>query len=361
MPLGIDATIRYGLDIPGTESLRVSQLESDNPYNTRNRTGLPPTPIANPGLASMQAAAHPGEGQVPLLRAQARPGAPLLHGQRVRVLRQGLRVRLRLRLSGDLRHDKPCGAAARPKVGSLSPRMQNAAFAARALDVAYVPLGVAARAAEDAVRGLVALGFLGANVTTPHKRAVALLCDEVEGGVESVNTLVIRDGRVLGSSTDTEALGDRRPGSGRLSSERAAPQPRGSPSSRRAAPRCVCSPGRASGRRNVEDAELVVQATPVKDELLFRAATGADRDRSRVPRRGRRDGARRRRPRRRLRGRRRARRARLAGCGVVRALDRRARARRGHARRSTLSPREWRCDPRSPPPASRTARRSSRS
>jgi UPF0755 protein len=61
MPLGIDATIRYGLDVPGTEPLRVSQLESNNPYNTRNRTGLPPTPIANPGLASMQAAAHPAK------------------------------------------------------------------------------------------------------------------------------------------------------------------------------------------------------------------------------------------------------------------------------------------------------------
>ena len=59
MPLGIDATIRYGLDVPGTKALRVSQLESDNPYNTRNRTGLPPTPIANPGLASIRAAAHP--------------------------------------------------------------------------------------------------------------------------------------------------------------------------------------------------------------------------------------------------------------------------------------------------------------
>ncbi len=61
MPLGIDATIRYGLDVPGTEALRVSQLESDNPYNTRNRTGLPPTPIANPGLASMKAAALPAD------------------------------------------------------------------------------------------------------------------------------------------------------------------------------------------------------------------------------------------------------------------------------------------------------------
>ncbi len=59
MPLGIDATIRYGLDVPGTEPLRQSQLQSDNPYNTRRLVGLPPTPIANPGLASIQAAAHP--------------------------------------------------------------------------------------------------------------------------------------------------------------------------------------------------------------------------------------------------------------------------------------------------------------
>jgi UPF0755 protein len=59
MPLGIDATIRYALDVPGTESLRESQLQNPTPYNTRLHTGLPPTPIANPGLASIQAAAHP--------------------------------------------------------------------------------------------------------------------------------------------------------------------------------------------------------------------------------------------------------------------------------------------------------------
>ena len=59
MPLGIDATIRYGRNVPGTEPLKQSDLESDDPYNTRNRLGLPPTPISNPGLASLQAAAHP--------------------------------------------------------------------------------------------------------------------------------------------------------------------------------------------------------------------------------------------------------------------------------------------------------------
>jgi UPF0755 protein len=61
MPLGIDATIRYALDIPGTESLRESQLRNPTPYNTRLHRGLPPTPIANPGLASIQAAAHPAK------------------------------------------------------------------------------------------------------------------------------------------------------------------------------------------------------------------------------------------------------------------------------------------------------------
>jgi uncharacterized YceG family protein len=59
MTLGIDATLRYGLGIPPTESIRQSQLDSDNPYNTRKLAGLPPTPISNPGLASMQAAARP--------------------------------------------------------------------------------------------------------------------------------------------------------------------------------------------------------------------------------------------------------------------------------------------------------------
>jgi uncharacterized YceG family protein len=61
MPLGIDATLRYGLDIKPTQSILQSQLDSNNPYNSRKLTGLPPTPIANPGLASIRAAAHPAK------------------------------------------------------------------------------------------------------------------------------------------------------------------------------------------------------------------------------------------------------------------------------------------------------------
>jgi uncharacterized YceG family protein len=59
MQLGIDATLRYGLHIPPTQSITEVELNSDNPYNTRKLYGLPPTPIGNPGLASLQAAVHP--------------------------------------------------------------------------------------------------------------------------------------------------------------------------------------------------------------------------------------------------------------------------------------------------------------
>ena len=90
-----------------------------------------------------------------------------------------------------------------PLVPSLSPRMQNAAFAARGLDLAYVPLSVRPEELESALQGLVSLQFVGANVTTPHKLAAAKL---VETDEPSVNTLVIREGRIHGTSTDPAIL-----------------------------------------------------------------------------------------------------------------------------------------------------------
>src|SRR3954471_21767532 len=94
------------------------------------------------------------------------------------------------------------GLLGHPVAHSLSPRMQNAAFAARGLDWEYTAHDV-----EDALAGVASLrelGFAGANVTIPHKQAVVAACDEAEG--DAVNTLVFRDGRVLGFNTDKEIL-----------------------------------------------------------------------------------------------------------------------------------------------------------
>jgi len=96
-----------------------------------------------------------------------------------------------------------------PTSHSLSPPMQNAGFAALGLDWAYVPLPTPPELLPDAVRGLRAMGFAGANVTIPHKQAVIELCDELDDiarAAGSVNTLVFNDGRVLGSSTDGDAV-----------------------------------------------------------------------------------------------------------------------------------------------------------
>ncbi len=64
MPIGIDASIYYALELARGEpslsgELTEADLQIDSPYNTRTHKGLPPTPIANPGLASLYAAAHP--------------------------------------------------------------------------------------------------------------------------------------------------------------------------------------------------------------------------------------------------------------------------------------------------------------
>jgi shikimate dehydrogenase len=93
-----------------------------------------------------------------------------------------------------------------PVSHSLSPRMHNAAYAALGLDWAYLPLPVPPERVGDAVRGLVALGFTGANVTVPHKQAVIPFMDEltpIASAIGAVNTIVIRpDGSLLGDGTD---------------------------------------------------------------------------------------------------------------------------------------------------------------
>ena len=76
MPLGIDATIRYYTN-NWQRPIRVSELQADEPYNTRLNRGLPPTPIGNPGLASLKAAAHPAHK--PYLFYVRKPGKSGAH------------------------------------------------------------------------------------------------------------------------------------------------------------------------------------------------------------------------------------------------------------------------------------------
>ncbi len=61
MPLGIDATSRYEAEIEGRDRGDID-FQSSSPYNTRRVRGLPPTPIASPGRASIEAALNPADG-----------------------------------------------------------------------------------------------------------------------------------------------------------------------------------------------------------------------------------------------------------------------------------------------------------
>ncbi len=153
-----------------------------------------------------------------------------------------------------------------PVSASLSPLMQNAAFAARGLDWTYVALRVRPEALEDALRGLVAVELAGANVTTPHKLAVAKL---VDADVESVNTLVARDGRLHGSSTDAAVLAG-------VQFERAAILGDGGAARAFAAalPEAARFSRHGTWPPDVAGIDLVVNATSERDELLAELGPG---------------------------------------------------------------------------------------
>jgi shikimate dehydrogenase len=153
-----------------------------------------------------------------------------------------------------------------PVADSLSPRMQNAAFAARGLDWAYVACDVSPDAVEAVVRGLAAAGFAGANVTTPHKEAAAVL---TETDLGSVNTLVFEEGRIRGYSTDAAVLDG-------VAAERPAVLGDGGAA---LAFRAALPAARAFSRRgewppDVQDADLVVNATSERDEVLVELRAG---------------------------------------------------------------------------------------
>jgi shikimate dehydrogenase len=144
--------------------------------------------------------------------------------------------------------------------------MQNAAFAARGLDWVYLAVDVSPERLSAAVEGLAALGFAGANVTAPHKAAVAEL---VGGGLPSVNTLVRREERLEGFSTDAAILAG-------LSAERPVVVGAGGAAVAflQALPKARVFSRRGDWPPEVHDADLVVNATPVRDEVLLELGPG---------------------------------------------------------------------------------------
>jgi shikimate dehydrogenase len=142
--------------------------------------------------------------------------------------------------------------------------MQNAAFAASGLDWRYDAFEV-----DDVIASVAALctlGFVGANVTIPYKEQVVAACDEADG--DAVNTLVFRDGRVLGRNTDKEILAGIHATracviGGGGAAKALAPS---LPADTRVFTRSGEWPPNATG------CDLIVNATPIRDEVLVQPA-----------------------------------------------------------------------------------------
>jgi shikimate dehydrogenase len=149
-----------------------------------------------------------------------------------------------------------------PVAHSLSPAMQNAAFQKCGLDWSYRGLEVAPEQLTDVVRGLDA----GANVTAPYKLDVARL---VGSKLPSINTLVVRDGAVEAHSTDAAVLEG-------LEFDRPAIIGDGGAAVafRQALPGARVFSRRGSWPPDVRVFDLVVNATPVRNEVLAELGAG---------------------------------------------------------------------------------------
>jgi len=100
---------------------------------------------------------------------------------------------------------KVFGVIGDPVGHTLSPLMHNRAIEEMGLDAVYMPFHVRPESLGDAMQGMRALGIAGLNVTVPHKTAVMKHLDEITGdaaAVGAVNTIIVKDGRLIGDNTD---------------------------------------------------------------------------------------------------------------------------------------------------------------
>jgi 3-dehydroquinate dehydratase/shikimate dehydrogenase len=103
------------------------------------------------------------------------------------------------------------GVVADPVAHSLSPHIHNAAFEAQGRDALYVPFRVPPDSLDEFIDDVPRLGIKGLSVTIPHKEAIGRRLTKVDPavkGIAAVNTVVFRDGAVLGYNTDYKAAID---------------------------------------------------------------------------------------------------------------------------------------------------------
>ena len=213
--LQMDSTAQYGYGEmhDGTVSTSQAALEDDNPWNTYVVTGLPAGPISNPGDTAIDAAMHPADGGLALLRdRQPRHGRDGVHQQHHRSQRRRRAVAVVVQrppglgvLSGATR----LAVWGDPIAHSRSPQLHAAAYAVLGLPWSYERRRVAA---SDFAPALAPLDdtWRGLSVTFPLKAEAFAAAVERDRRAEltgAVNTLLReRDGRFRGFNTDVGGI-----------------------------------------------------------------------------------------------------------------------------------------------------------
>ena len=178
MPLGIDATTRFATG-NYSKPLTESQLAIDSPYNTRTNVGLPPGPINSPGLAAINAAAHPAKTKYLFYVNKPNTCGVLAFSKNEAEWEEDVAAYDKAREENG--GNEPMQLLAMPRLAvigfpvghSRSPAMQTAALAELGLapDWSYGAIEVAPEGFEATVREIAAGDYAGANVTVPHKEA----------------------------------------------------------------------------------------------------------------------------------------------------------------------------------------------
>ena len=264
MPLQIDATTRYGLKIPPGARDHGRGAGQPEPLQHSQQAGAAADADLEPGPRVDASRGPPRKGRLPVLRPQARQGPSLLHVEprRLQRVRRGAPGQRGL-ISGETRLvgliGEPVAAPCRPRC--RTPRSPPAASTGHTSRFRWRRTSWRTRFAAS-----LALGFAGANVTAPYKLVVAGLVGAAE---RSVNTLVVRGGRIEASSTDAAVLAGRSP-------ER--PVVLGGGGAAAAFVRAL--PGARQFSRSGDwpadaaAADLVVNATSERDEVLVKLGPG---------------------------------------------------------------------------------------